>query len=277
MERIMTKFKLKKGINKCTNEEYHGDKGYLSSSSYKLLLKDPSKFEEEFIKGNRSPVSSSTQNNFDEGTYAHSLILEPETVDDEFAFFDGWRKAGKEWQLFKEENSDKIILSKPQKVRVERWVAAYHARDKKIKLVSGGFPEHTIAGDFLGIPTKVRADYINIDKGYIVDVKTTSYSTDIDAFSYTIDNFSYDLSAALYCNLFEQYYGKDFDFYFYVLGKKDSSCEIFRASDETLGRGMTQLHKAADVYKKCKESGVWTKPSKYVSISEDEDYEILDI
>lgn len=271
------KFKLKEGINTCTNEEYHGDKRYLSSSSYKLILKDLEDFEAQFIKGETKQVSKNTQNAFDEGTYVHSLILEPDTIDDEFAFYPEWTKKGKLWEEFKADNEGKIILSKPQKIRTERWVAACKKRDSVLKIIEGGFPEHTIAGKFLGIPTKVRADYINIDKGYIVDVKTTSYSTDVDSFKHTVDSFSYDLSAALYCELFSKYYGKDFDFYFYVLGKRDDSCEVFKASEETLTRGLNMLHKAADLYKKCKKTGIWKKPEGKAIINEDADYEILEV
>lgn len=274
----MSDFKLKLGLNKCTNAEYHGDKSFLSSSSYKLLLKSPETFEKEFIKGIRPEIKKSTQNIFDEGTYAHSLILEPETVDDEFVFFNGFRKAGKDWESFKEEHeeSGKIIMSKAQKMKVERWVQSCQKREKMLNLIQGGFPEHTIAGDFMGIPTKVRADYINIDKGYVVDVKTTAYGSDKDSFVHTVNGFSYDLSAALYCNLFEQHYGKKFDFYFYVLGKRDASCEVFRASDETMEKGMDRLRFAASIYHKCVESGIWKTQDK-TQVIETGDYEILEV
>ena len=274
----MADFKLKIGINNCTNEEYHGDKSFLSSSSYKLLTKDPSMFEEQFIKGNRPDVKPSTQNIFDEGTLAHSLILEPDTVEDEFEFFDGFRKAGKLWEEFKSEHGDsgKILMSKAQKMKVERWVESCKKREQVLKLIQGGFPEHTVAGDFMGIPTKVRADYINVEKGYIVDVKTTAYGSDRDSFISTIADFSYDLSAALYCNLFAQYYNKSFDFYFYVLGKRDASCEIYRASGDTIDRGMNKLRLAASLYKRCQKSGVWKSPD-IKKILDNEDYEILEV
>ena len=88
----MTKFKLKEGINHCTNEEYHGDKSYLSSSNLKLLIKDLPRFKKEVLDGQRE---NKQVNAFDEGNYAHSLILEPNTIDDEYAFFPGFKKLGK--------------------------------------------------------------------------------------------------------------------------------------------------------------------------------------
>ena len=271
------KFKLKEGLNECTNEEYHGDKNYMSSSSLKMLLKNPSEFYDSHILKKERVINPKTQNVFDEGSYAHTLILEPNMVDEEYAFYDGWRKVGKDWEQFRDENKGKVILSKPQKVRVEKWVAAYRERAKQIDLIKDGYSEHTVAGNFLGVPLKVRADYINIEEGYIADVKTTSYSTDVDTFKYTIDQFYYQLSAALYCTMFEQHYGKKFDFYFIALGKKDNSCEIYKTSEETMEKGMQMVRQAIDVYKACKKSDNWTDPHRVSVIDTDEDYEILEV
>lgn len=268
---------MKEGINKCTNEEYHGDKNYLSSSSLKTLLKNPQEFYESHILKKPREISTKTQNIFDEGSYAHTLILEPDMVEEEYAFFPGWRKVGQDWEDFKAEHSDKVILSKPQKSRVEKWVAGYRERAKQIDLIKGGFSEHTVAGNLMGVPIKVRADYINIDEGYVADVKTTSYSTDVETFKYTIDSFYYQLSAALYCKMFEQYYNKKFDFYFIALGKKDSSCEIYKTSEETMQKGMEMVRQALEVYKTCKKQDNWVNPERRVIIDGDEDYEVLEV
>lgn len=267
-------FRLKEGINNCTNEEYHGDKSYLSSSNLKLLLKDLPKFKKEFIDGikERKQVNA-----FDEGNYAHSLILEPEAIEAEYGFFPGFRKAGKDWETFKTSNAGKILLSKPQKHRVEQWVEAYKKRPEAVNLIQGGYPEHSVAGKLAGVPIKVRADYINPELGYIADVKTTSYSPDVETFKYVVENLKYDLSAALYCKMFEQYYGKKFDFYFIVLGKKDVACEVYKASEETLRTGELQVMESLKIYKNCLETGDWTcqKPKNTVEL--DGDYEILEV
>lgn len=264
------------GIVECTNEEYHGEKKHLSSSNFKLLLKDPGEFYKQKILGERPEIATRTQNAFDEGSYAHSLILEPHMVSQEYAFFNGWRKQGKEWEEFKEQNKHLTILSKPQKVRVEQWVSSYNKLPAAVELIKGGYSEHTLFGELLGVPVKVRADYINIDKGYIADVKTTSGLADVDSFKYTVDSFKYELSAALYCKMFEQHYNKDFDFYFIVLSKRDKSCEVFKLSKETRQFGEAQLLESIKTYKNCLESGVWTKIEKYDSLDVG-DYEIQEV
>lgn len=267
-------FTLKPGLNSCTNAEYHGDKNYYSSTTLKLLLKNPADFYDQYILGNKKVLSLAA---FDEGSYAHAIILEPETIPEEFAFYPGMIKRGQEWNDFKEANKGMIILSKPQKMRVERWCKAYERRKAAVNLLSGGKPEVSLAGDLMGMPIKVRADYINVDKGYIADVKTTSYGSDRDTFNFTINQFSYHLSAALYSKMFELHYGKPFDFYFVVLGKKDESCEVFKASQDTMGRGLDAVRKAVDTYKQCKSTGIWTKRRELAIINEDDDYEILEV
>ena len=44
------------------------------------------------------------------GSLIHKLLLEPESFNDEYAIFNGARRAGKEWQQFKSENENKQII-----------------------------------------------------------------------------------------------------------------------------------------------------------------------
>lgn len=274
----MKKKLLVEGINEdISNADYHGDKRYLSSSSLKDLLKGPDYYYKTHIGGERPAVSKSTQKVFDEGSYAHTLILEPHLKDVEYAFFPGMRKAGEEYENFVLENSDKVILSKPQKMRVEAWVRAYEKRPEAVNLITGGMAEHTVAGKLNGVPIKVRADYINLDKGYVADVKTCGMGTDIDTFRYVIDQRSYQLSASLYCQMFEQYYGRPFDFYFIVLGKKDLMCQVYRASEATMEEGKMLVYKALSLYKRCKEADSWEPINNLITPVNNSDYEILDI
>ena len=267
--------KLKRGINpSISNEDYHADKSYLSSSQIKLLLKDTEQFYKEVILGERERIYKAA---FDEGSYAHTLILEPEMVETEYRFFKGFRKAGKEWEEFKKANHGYTMLSFPQRRRVEKWVEAYEALPAAKSLISGGFAEHTVTGKVEGLDLKARADYINVDKGYIVDVKTTSYDPGLDGFKQTIKDFRYDLSAAMYTKLFNQAYNKNFDFYFIVLGKKNNECEVFKMSRSTMEDGLNLFKKALNIYKACKASNNWINLKERVVEKNTDDYEILEV
>lgn len=259
--------KLKDGINLgVTNRDYHADSTYLSSSSLKLLLKDVEQFHKEKILGIRPEEKENPA--FSEGSFVHSMILEPETVAAEYAFFEGWRKQGKDFDLFKKENSSKIILSKPQKFRCEKYVDAYRRLPPAIELLSGGMPEYTMCNKILNVPIKVRADYINIDKGYIVDIKTTAHPSSHEVFKRTVKDYGYDLSAALYCQVAHDINGKLFDFYFVVISKADFECQVYKASSATLTDGHTQVNKALIRYKKCLESGIWKNDESNKSLSD---------
>ena len=270
--------KTYKGIVNISNEDYHAEKEHLSSSNLKMLLKDPEKFYQEKVLGNREEVSSNTQNAFSEGSYAHSLILEPDLVDKEFTIFSGMRKQGNEWESFKSDASNfgKTILSKAQQLKVNMWVKSFKALPTAVNLIKNGQAELSLFGELQGVPVKVRADYINIEDGYIADIKTTSGPSDVDNFRLTVESFEYDLSAALYCSMFELHYGRPFSFYFIVLGKRDLNCEVFKLSNANMTMGKQKIIKALNIYKKCKESGVWKKIEKKDDKKLD-DYEILEV
>lgn len=267
-------YRLKPGINECTNEEYHGDKNYLSSSSLKSVLKDLELYHREAILGEKREVPRKLQNAYDEGSFTHTLILEPHMVDKEYRFYPGMRKSGNEWEKFKKENEGFTILSKAQKHRVEKMIEGYNKRPEASKLIEGCKFEHTLAGELNDVNIKVRADAINIEKGYIADVKTTGGDSDLDNFKWKVEDFSYELSADLYCRMFEQYYNKPFDFYFIVLSKKTYLCDVFKMSKETRSKGKKMVEEALVKYKKAKDSGIWIESDKKTIDLQSENYEV---
>jgi hypothetical protein len=262
---------LIEGLNKCSNSEYHGDKIWLSSSSFKLLLKNPTEFYQQKILGIRPEDGPNAA--FEEGGLTHSLILEPHLVDTEYAFWDGMRKVGPEWQAFCLQNKGKVCLSSPQKSRCLSFLRAYQGRKEAIELIKGGESEFSVCQTVKDIQMKVRADYINIDKGYIVDVKTSGMPVDLDSFKMTIDQYKYELSAAMYLTVVEQFYGKPFDFYFIVIGKKDLLCEVYKVSKFTRLAGQKLLDKAIETYKMCLSTGKWVN----LEVPEKLNYNILEV
>lgn len=243
-----------------TNEAYHSNRTHLSSSTLKMLLDDPAKFYNEWVCGIYETRPENT--NFTEGTYTHSLILEPQTVAKEYAIFDGLKKLGKQWEYFKQDNPDKKLLSAAQHLRCQGYLRAYNARPEAVALITGGESEKTLMSEVYGVPVKIRADSINVDKGIIVDIKTTSYPSGIDFFRSTIEQYKYQLSAALYTDVATKVYGRDFDFYFVVISKSDSRCEVYKCSSATLTLGRALYTEACILYNRCKASGNWEKPSK---------------
>lgn len=270
--RMLLMSKLTIGINHVSNIEYHADKQYMSSSNFKTLLKNPKQFYDEKILGIKPEKSSNTA--FDEGSLTHSMILEPHKIDNEFAFWKGLRKQGSEYEAFEASARKRTVISQPQKIRCEGYYKAFSKNDLAVSLIQGGLAEQTLCQNYYDLLVKTRCDYINVEKGYIVDVKTSSFPVDLDSFKMTIGQFSYELSAALYVAIAEQFYNKKFDFYFLAIAKKDLDCQVFKLSSATAERGNRMILDAIKIYKSCKASGDWENKSSLTIATE---HEILEV
>lgn len=253
--------KLKLGLNNVSNGEYHGDLDWYSSSSYKLLLEDPQKFYKKHIL--KEVEKQEEKEHFQDGSYLHSNILEPHMVPLEYAVFPGMRRIGAEYEKFKAENPGKTIITRGQHERGMWLYRGYKKCKAAVDLIEqGGESEVSVCQIYKDIPTKVRADRINVERGLLIDVKTSAFPLDIDSVRHTIDRWSYLLSAALYLEVFEQFYGKRLDYFWVFCGKEDADCKVFRLSDKTRQEGLLQLNKAVSIYKECLKTGDWTKKEK---------------
>lgn len=250
--------KLKLGLNEVSNAEYHGDLDWYSSSSYKMLLDDPATFYKKHIL--KETEKQEEKEHFQDGSFLHSNILEPHLVDQEYAFFPGLRKAGNVFEAFKAQNPGKVIISKPQKERGLWLYNGYKKCKEAVRLIEeGGASEVSVCQIYKDLPTKVRADRINVEKGHLIDVKTSAFDIDKDSVRLTIDKWSYLLSASLYLEIFEQFYGRKLTYYWIFVGKKDADCKVYRLSEQTREEGLIQVNKAIAIYKNCVKTGDWTK------------------
>lgn len=259
------------GLNYVSNHCYHSDRKYLSSSVLKKVLESLEDYHREYILGEKPAVSSSTQANFDVGTLTHTLILEPHLAADSYYLYKGMVKRGQEWDRFVSSVEDKTlpILSINQVNTANALFDCFNKLDAAKNLVAKGEPELTICGTLHGVPIKTRFDWINAEQGFIADVKTTGYGSDLESFKDSFANFQYDLSAALYLQMAEQYYGKPFDFYFIVLSKKDKTCDVYKLSDKTRSQGETKVLQASQIYLEAKRTNVWTNRTTFDKLDSD--------
>lgn len=259
--------KLKMGENDVSNENYHADTEFYSSSVLKLMLKDKKKFYDSYIlklpreeQGNKDA--------FTLGSYLHTMILEPELLEVEYAVLPfGMVKRGEAWKEFKAANIGKTIIKSSQVNHAKKMFEAYKEQEYAVGLIAGGESEKTLCVEMDGIKIKVRADYVNVEKGYLADVKTTSGETYREAWIDTVDRWGYLLSAALYCKAFSIHYGKKFDFFFIVCGKFEEKapgdddeklrCEVYRISYDSMKKGLDDVDKALTIYKKNIDNDSW--------------------
>jgi len=246
---------LQSGINRgLTNAEYHSERDHLSSSNLKMLLQSPSQFHTEKILGQKEVKTSPA---LELGSFVHTLVLEPDQVEVEYAMYEGWRKQGADFEAFRETNAGKVIISQPQRHNGTRLANTVKACPPALQLFTGGEAELSLATTLYGVQVKMRADYINPDAGYLVDLKTTRWPSSPDIFRRTVGELGYELSASLYCEIAYQVYGKIFDYYWAVISKTDYECQVYKASTHTLSNGSAMVSKALVTYKKCLQNNNW--------------------
>jgi exodeoxyribonuclease VIII len=199
-----------------SNEDYHANKTHLSSSCFKAILKDLSRFHKEWVLGkkeHREPSSALI-----EGSYAHTLLLEPHLAHKEYAIWNEWHKRGKAFQEFKA-STDLPILSEAQVKKVQSWVKSIKRLEPLQELVTGGIAEASLFTNLYDLPIKVRFDYIIPEKGIIFDLKTSRKEVDPESFTRTVEEYGYHVSAALYLDAAEKHYGRPFKFYYGAISK----------------------------------------------------------
>jgi hypothetical protein len=244
--------KLKPGFNdNVSNEAYHGDVEYLSSSSLKLALRDIRTFVRKYVDGEK--IVHSNQDNMDFGSYIHTLILEPELVDEEFTVYEGAVKRGEKWEKFKEENKDKIIIGNLADIKAKTIVEAYKKDPHAPKLICDGVAERSLCVKLDGVKIKVRADYLKDNK--VIDIKTTQSLLDPEKIQNVIVRYDYDLSAALYVDALEKFTGKKHEFYFVFIKKDSFEVGCFKASQQMIDNGRRKYRKAIEIIKKGRKTG----------------------
>jgi len=246
---------LKLGINHCDNETYHSDRTFKSSSTLKLFLKDPREYYKRYVLNEER--EDTYKSAYDFGSYMHSLLLEPEKTDEEFAVFEGATRRGKVYEEFKSNNEGKTIITSSQAQQAQDLYNLYHEHLDTKGLIENGVAEHTLCVELDGMKIKVRADYIK--EGMIIDVKTSSDPVDKFSAAKTIIRFDYDLSAALYVDAFKAYTGQDHDFIFAFLNKQNGDVGILKASEALLENGRKKYKTAIKNLAEAEKTGIYFK------------------
>lgn len=242
------KLGLYKG-DKLSNAQYHAAEGFFSSSQFKTANEDIELFHKKYIS--KEIVDKTSIPAFDIGTYFHTAILEPHLLDKECVVMpaDIKQRRGEKWETFKKANDGKVILSSSDFLKAQNLVAAAKDSPVLMDLLQGGESELSLFHSYKGLKCKVRADYINLEKGYIVDLKsTTGNCKDEHKTQGKISNYSYDLSAAFYIDVFNDYLGKlgkplIHTFYWGFASKDYCNSKTYPSSEKILEVGRAKYEK----------------------------------
>lgn len=265
-----------------SSEQYHGTGNTFSSSQLKTMLEDPEVFFKKYITKDIAKQSSSA---FDVGTYFHTAVLEPEKLEQEVAIFEGAIKRGKAYDDFCAANKGKVILSKKEKETADRLVAAvkdspismsflekskpevsafveFYVMDKEVFAFRGDecfclmpvgwcptsldYEPEDIKEFGVKLIIKVRADALGQGNGIISDLKSTSGNVkDAREMQNKVTAFEYDLSAALYLDVFTVASGEEYHTFIWIFASKDSGlAKSYKASDKSIMVGRAKYKKA---------------------------------
>jgi exodeoxyribonuclease VIII len=247
-------------IKEIANDDYHAHKA-ISSSNCKDLLKSPWLYW--YKKRNPSQQTAPMAL----GSMIHHLILEPETFDAHYMVAEipkRTTKAGKaEYQeLLEQANGRKLVA-------LDNFLNAQEMRHNLGKnpvvcsLLSSGAAEQATfwQDEHTGVECKAKADFLNLEKGLIIDLKTTSDLASELCFKWTLNKYQYHLSAAFYQQGFKQALGKKCDFFFIVIETfKPHNYAIYKIGDDLLERGNHLCREALRVYKHAESRGSFEQP-----------------
>lgn len=240
-----------------SNEAYHASEG-ISRSALMLLKKSPKHFWHKFLSG---AYEEKTTDDMILGSLVHALVLEPETVEFNFAMMPEINRrtnAGKEeYKLFCLQNSHKSIVDAEMMEKANSLANAIKQNETCALLLDGSVVEQSIyfTHALTGIQCKVRPDALN--GAVAMDLKTSR-----DASYRCFQNDAY--SAGYFLQAAMIYYGlKSVDivmekFIFMVVEKTPPyPVAIYYLNEGAIEFGLQEFDRLMLKYQSCLETEKW--------------------
>lgn len=214
------------------DENYYGDYGrrFVSNSDVKTLLENPVMYGQPRVKTGAMLM----------GTYIHDK-LQGRPTQTEFISSETSRNAKK----YKEQaaaNGGIIMLQKEVEI-ITPVLNKVLANEEFMSYILGGNIqegqiEQPAVGEIFGIYFKAKADRLNLEQGYVIDIKTTS---DIEKFRSSFFKYGYDTQAYIYEVLFK------LPMLFAVLDKGTGQVGLFTVSRDTLINAESKVMRAVKI------------------------------
>ena len=214
----------------------HLGKQALSSSACKMLLESPKTYYYVTKYGQKEESPALLM-----GNLIHTMILEPQEFDNRF---DISSTKGKTTKAFKElkETSQKAVITSDEYDAAMRVVGAFNRNEIVSKYLEGATFEKPGVGMLSGLPFRAKADILNLEEGFIADIKTT---TDLHSnFRFSARKYGYDMQAYIYTQIFGVK-----DFYFIAIDKKSLDIGLFTVSEQFLFDGEQKVELAIERFK----------------------------
>jgi len=248
-----------------SNADYHSMSS-VSSSQLKTILRSPAHYRAAYLDGapRKEPTASMVL-----GSLTHTLFLEPENFGSEYIIApecDRRTKEGKAVYAAFQDAAEGLTIITAEQLQTAQAMANALCGHIIHEAMTGGHAEASIfwTDEVTGLACRIRPDYHippceTWPTGLIIDVKTTDDARP-EAFSRTCVTYGYDLSAAMYCDGFQQHYGTDEPPLFLLLVvERDSPHAVacYECSPEMLDKGNEKYRKAMQLLADSTASGEW--------------------
>lgn len=230
-----------------SNEEYHSNKRYVSSSVLKAIHK-----RSVYHVLNAKPYSSAS---LSLGTLIHTAILEPENFDRDYFVIpkiDRRTKAGKEkYAEYVDKAGDREVVDEETIAVKDAIMENFNANEQAV-YYNQGVKEQSVYSEINGVLVKVRPDCYNAELGFISDPKTCQDNSP-KGFMRDVYKYGYHLQAAFYSDVL----GVDpKDFVFTAIETNNPySVQCYTLSEEHIDRGREAYTEALNKWKRYLDTG----------------------
>ncbi len=243
------------------NREYRNNPA-LNYSHLKLMFK-PALYKKMVLDGEKKEQTS----NLSIGTAVHTLILEPHLKHhirklSDYGFTDRRKHAA--IKQLQHDNPEDLFFSDSEMEAIQAMVSSVKGHDEAFKLYTGrisnevSFFWHDEAYNFA---CKGRADTINFDEGYVVDLKTTK---DAAGFMKECVNFGYHLQAAFYLQGLKKIVGRDLDWYWVAVDSATYETYVYKMTATTLKVGDIEVETLKSKLRECVDTDTWPSGNEAV-------------
>lgn len=229
------------------NNIYHAFPA-LSSSQFKHLLKSSKHWSAEQQK------EKERKDHFDFGSALHTYALERELWNEEVIVAPQVNKRTKEgretWKNFLEQNKEKTIIEEKDVGKIKTMYQSLKENSDFMQVMTEGMPELSVFTEMNGVMCRCRPDWIDIDRGFMVDLKTTQDASK-EKFVDHIYNFGYHRQAAFYLDVFYEATGIRLQGYGIIALEKEPPYAVcsHQLHTDFLGIGREEYKKAFARYK----------------------------
>lgn len=212
--------------------------GWLNKNAFSSsVVKDLYKSKRSYVNSLTKPQKETAA--LRDGRLIHTVVLEPERVDEKYATSDFSRTTKKYKELALSTDKEVVLSSEMRSAKYLN--KCLMDCDETRELLSGGIAEVPVIGEIMGYPFRAKADYLRPDR--IVDLKTT---TEIDGWEWAAKNkWHYNIQAYIYTTLFNVS-----RFTFVIVEKGSGNLLVAEATDEFIQSGKYKLEMALANYSK---------------------------